>query len=122
MTDIKFEILKALYNVSSNTLSYVEILNLVPGGNTVRKALEDLETAYEKPLIRKCVGQRAYKLTPYGRLAYENECYKQTNKSSKTQNHPENSSRKGDLLAYLREHLPLFANLVIKIIDFFHKK
>jgi hypothetical protein len=28
----------------------------------------------------------------------------------------------GDLLAYLKEHLPLFANLVIKIIDFFHKK
>ena len=122
MTDIKFEILKALYNASSNKLSYVEILNLVAGGNTVRKALEDLETAYDNPLIRKCIGQKAYKLTPHGRLAYEDECDKRTNNSNKTQNQTEISCRMSDLLAYLKEHLPLFANLVIKIIDFFHKK
>lgn len=124
MTDLKFEILKLLYNAPYNELQYAEILNSIckdanlGTGNQVRNALTDFETAYEKPLISECIGKRAYKLTPYGRLAYEKEYnFRNACSDNKAPDNKEKPQGMVKIFAYLKEHAPTFANLIIKILD-----
>ena len=128
MTDLKFEILKLLYNAPYNEMQYAEILNSIckdanlGTGNQVRNALTDFETAYEKPLIRKCIGKRAYKLTPYGRLAYEVESNNRNACSdNKAPDNQEKTQGKVAVFTYLKAHAHTFANLIIKLLDLFKK-
>ena len=126
MTDIKFEILKALYCSDTGTVLYVDLLNNIENGIEVKKALKNLQQAYKPPLIIKCIGKRAFEITEKGRLAYENE-YERRKRNSNNEHTPANknsldkTANRSKFLSYLEQHLPLFARLAIKIIDLFPK-
>lgn len=127
MTDIKFEILKLFYNAPYNEVAYTQIFNalcLEPQIATqaqVRNALIDFQNL-EKPLIRKCIGKNSYKLTSDGRSAYENE-NELRDKISHNDADADNPAIENTLpkhskfLSYLEKHLPLFARLIIKLLD-----